>query len=287
MLKYKLFTIYVFFETLLCGCSVDKKREGFEVRAADYKIERVGKMAKEEVPESSGFELSADNNYWTHADGGNQPVLFKVNETGKLLQTIEIPYTSNQDWEDLAKDNEGNIYIGDFGNNGNKRRNLRIFRVNENQVNQVDTILFHYEDQKDFPPKKADRNFDCEAFFYFQDNLYLFSKNRGGDETVKMYKIPAQPGTYEAKKIDEIQISSMITAADISPDGKLMGLLGYGNIYLFEVEGADNFFGGNKYCIPFEKTGQAEALVFTSDNNFVFSNEGGKIFKAIKRKKLD
>jgi hypothetical protein len=286
MLKYKLFTIYVFFETLLCGCGVDKKREGFQVRPADYKIERVGKMAKEEVPESSGFELSADGQFWTHADGGNQPVLYKVNQTGKLLETIEILNTANQDWEDLAKDNEGNIYIGDFGNNGNQRRNLRIFRVNEQQPNQVDTIQFHYEDQKDFPPKKADRNFDCEAFFYYRGSLYLFSKNRGGNETVKMYKVPAQPGTYIAKIMDQVQISTMITAADISPDGKLMALLGYGNIYLFEIGGSDNkFFSGNKNCIPFEKTGQAEALVFINNHDFVFSNEGGKIFKAVKRKK--
>ena len=285
MLKFKLFTLYVFFETWLCGCSVDKKREGFQISSSDYKIQRVSEMAKEDVPESSGLELSSDNNYWTHADGGNRPVLYKVNEAGKLLETLEIPYTSNQDWEDLAKDDEGNIYIGDFGNNGNERRNLRIFRINEKQVSQVDTIRFSYEDQRDFPPKKADRNFDCEAFFYFRDNLYLFSKNRGGDETVKIYKVPAQPGTYEAKIIDDMQISTMITAADISPDGKLMALLGYGNIYLFQVDGGDKFFSGNKYCIPYEKTGQAEALVFINNQDFVFSNEGGKIFKAVKKNK--
>jgi hypothetical protein len=285
MLKFKLFTIYVFLETFFCGCGEDKKRAGFQVRRADYEIERVGKMAKEELTESSGLELSADGNFWTHADGGNQPVLHKVNEAGKRLETLYIPGTTNLDWEDLAQDDNGNIYIGDFGNNGNQRQNLRIFRVNEKNVSLVDTIRFRYEDQQDFPPAKTNRNFDCEAFFYFQDNLYLFSKNQGGDAKVKMYKIPAQPGTYEAKLIDTVHISTMVTAADISPDGKLMALLGYGNIYLFKVTNGDNFFNGDKYCLPFKKTGQAEALVFTNNHNFVFSNEGGKIFKAVKRNK--
>jgi hypothetical protein len=285
MLKFKLFTIYVFIETLICGCSTDKRREGFEVRPSEYKIEQIGKMAKEEVQESSGLALAEDNNLWTHADGGNQPVLYKINRAGELLQTVEIPYTTNLDWEDLAKDDKGHIYIGDFGNNENKRRNLRIFRVNEKDVSQVDTILFSYADQKEFPPKKSARNFDCEAFFYHKGQLYLFSKNRGGDETVKLYKVPAQPGTYQAAVADSIQISSMITAADISPDGKTVALLGYGNIYLFEVNGRDNFFDGKKYCIPFEKTGQAEALVFINNTDFVFSNEGGKIFRATKRNK--
>lgn len=282
MLKYKLFTIYVFFETLLCGCSVDQKREGFEIRAKEYAIEQVGKMNKEEVMESSGLEISADGNFWTHADGGNLPVLYKVDAGGKLLTVLEVPDASNQDWEDLAQDEDGNLYIGDFGNNENKRQNLRIFRINEKNSSQVDTIQFTYADQHLFPPKKADRNFDCEAFFYHRDHLYLFTKDRGKNELVKVYKVPAKPGSYQVAAFDSIQISTMITSADISPDGNRLALLGYGNIYICDISGRDDFFSGEKYCIPVGKTGQAEALVFTDNTNFIFTNEGGKIFKAVK-----
>ena len=281
---FKLFTIYVFFDSLFCGCATDIKA-GFAIQRHEYKIEKVGRMHKNEVLESSGLALTNDNNFWTHADGGNPPVLYKVTESGKLLQTLEIPNTQNLDWEDLTKDPEGNIYIGDFGNNQNNRRNLRIFRVKENNVNQVDTILFRYADQKAFPPEKEDRNFDMEAFFYFQDNLYLFSKNRGRNKIVKLYKLPAQPGNYQVQVTDSIRISNMITAADISPDGKKLALLGYGNIYVLEASDADNFFAGQKYCIPFGKSGQAEALVFINNTDFVISNEGGKIFKVVKRNK--
>lgn len=283
MLKYKLFTIYVFFETLFCGCSADKRREGFEIRPREYAIELVAKMNKEEVLESSGIEATEDGAFWTHADGGNQPVLYKVNLEGKLLDVLEVPHTSNQDWEDLARDDKGHLFIGDFGNNENKRHNLRIFRIREQEPGQVDTISFSYADQKMFPPKKADRNFDCEAFFYHQDHLYLFTKDRGKNELVKVYKVPAQPGSYEVSPFDSIQLSTMITAADISPDGKKVALLGYGNIYLSEVNGKDDFFSGEKKCIPFEKTGQAEALVFINNSDFIFTNEGGKIFKAVKK----
>ncbi len=201
------------------------------------------------------------------------------------MATVEIPNTVNYDWEDLAKDGNGNIYIGDFGNNENRRKNLRIFRVNEKNLNVVDTIQFTYADQKAFPPPKPDRNFDCEAFFYHNNNLYLFSKNRGESETVKVYKVPAEPGKYIVKVVDSLQINNKITAADISPDGKTIALLGYGNIYVFDVKNNDHFFESDKYCIPFEKTGQAEALVFINNTDFVFSNEGGKIFEAVKKKK--
>jgi hypothetical protein len=283
MLKFKLFTLYVFFKTLFCGCAIDQKREGFEIRPQDYNIRQVGRMDKEAVMESSGLEVSADGNFWTHADGGNLPVLYQVDARGKLLTVLEVPDAANQDWEDLAKDEQGHLYIGDFGNNENKRHNLRIFRIKEQNSTQVDTIRFAYADQKAFPPKKADRNFDCEAFIYHQDHLYLFTKDRGKNEMVKVYKVPAKPGSYQLAATDSIQISTMITAADISPDGKTLALLGYGNIYLFEVKGRDDFFSGNKYCIPFERSGQAEALVFTDNTDFVFTNEGGKIFKAVKK----
>ncbi|KAA5549499.1 hypothetical protein [Adhaeribacter rhizoryzae] len=282
---FKLFTVYVFIESLFCGCGPDVKQAGFVVRPKEYKIKQVGRMAKAEVPESSGLALSNDNNFWTHADSGNPPELYKINQTGKLLSTLKIQGAQNIDWEELAKDQAGNIYIGDIGNNQNMRQNLRIFRVQENTVNRVDTIRFRYADQQAFPPDKNNLNFDCEAFFYYRNNLYLFSKNRGRSKQVKLYKVPAQPGAHIAQLTDSIQINNMVTAADISPDGKRIALLGYGNIYVLETGEHDKFFAGEKYCLPFGRSGQAEALVFINNTDFIISNEGGKIFKAVKKVK--
>lgn len=283
MLPERIFTVFVFLQTLLCGCSSDRKRADFELAEKQYTVRQIGKMDKDDVKESSGFEVTQDGNFWTHADGGNPAVLYKVNAAGKLLATVDIPNTTNLDWEDLAKDDAGYLYIGDFGNNENRRQNLRIFRVKETDPAQLDTILFSYADQQQFPPPKADWNFDCEAFFYFKENLYLFSKNRGTNGEVKMYKIPAQPGTYQAEVVDRLPIASRITAADISPNGQTMVLLGYGNAYIFDNQGSDRFFDSKKYCISLAKSGQAEALVFVNNRDFVFSNEGGKIFRATRR----
>ncbi|MDQ4141213.1 MAG: hypothetical protein M3142_11900 [Bacteroidota bacterium] len=280
MLLEKLFTIYVFFQTLLCGCAADRRHAGFQVRELPYHIRKNGKMDKRKVKESSGLELTSDEAaLWTHADSGNPPLLYQVNATGKLLKTVDVPHTTNLDWEDLTKDNNGYLYIGDFGNNYNSRKNLRIFRVNENDVSNPDTISFSYADQEAFPPAKKDWTFNCEAFFYYQDSLYLFSKNRNPRNKVKMYKIPAQLGSYQAKVVDSLTIASRITAADISPDGKTVALLGYGNLYLFQTNGKTKFLSGEKHCLSIPQTGQAEALVFINNQDLLISNEGGKIFK--------
>lgn len=280
---FKLFTVYVFVQSFFCGCGADNKYAGFTTWSRAYDIKKIGRLDKTEVPESSGLARADHNNFWTHADGGNPPELYKINLAGELLQTLPIPTTQNLDWEDLAQDQKGYLYIGDFGNNQNLRQNLSIFRISEKEPARIDTITFRYADQKDFPPEKEKLNFDCEAFFYHQGQLYLFSKNRGRHQPVKLYQMPALPGNYTARVTDSISLRRMITAADISPDGKTIALLGYGNIYLLQADKPDNWLAGRKYCIPFPQSGQAEALVFINNTDFIITNEGGKIFKAVKR----
>ncbi|RDC66127.1 hypothetical protein [Adhaeribacter pallidiroseus] len=284
MLLEKLFTVYVYFQTLWCGCAADRKHAGFLVNEPKYRVEKTGRMAKKQVKESSGLELAPDNiTFWTHADSGNPPQLYQVNSRGQLLNTFAIPQTTNLDWEDVAKDDLGYLYIGDFGNNSNSRQNLRIYRIKENNFAQVDTISFVYPDQKAFPPVKAKQNFNCEAFFYFRNKLYLFSKNRGTRGWVKMYTLPAQPGTYTASLTDSLKIASRITAADISPDGQTIALLGYGNIYLYSTDAAGSFFAGKKNCLAIPATGQAEAILFINNHELIISNEGGKLFRIAKK----
>jgi hypothetical protein len=281
VLRDKIFPILVFLQSVLCGCANDRGRGDFERVSQAYTVKQVGRINKEKVVESSGLETAGDEgDLWTHGDGGNTAKLYKVTPQGDRLQELNLAPLVNIDWEDLAQDEDGQLYIGDFGNNQNKRRNLAIYRLGGPELKQIDTIQFEYPDQRQFPPKKVGRNFDCEAFFYHQDSLHLFTKNRGEGNWVKYYVLPAAPGQYKARLADSIQINTWITAADISPDGRTVALLGYGHAYLIERLAGRRLFDGNKSCLPLPQTGQAEALVFVNDQDFVMSNEKGKIFRA-------
>ena len=78
------------------------------------------------VRESSGLAHAAETGtYYTFADGGNDAILFKINRQGQLLSRIKVA-ARNHDWESLAQDNAGNLYIADCGNNENNRKNLAI-----------------------------------------------------------------------------------------------------------------------------------------------------------------
>ncbi len=274
MLKFKLFTIFIYLRSLICGCGSEPA--DFERNKGAYKVERVASIPSE-INESSGLALAGSGEFWTHEDGGGRAALFKFDLDKGLLKTLEFENLRNTDWEDLAQDTAGNIYIGDFGNNFNDRKNLRIYKYNPYQE-ILDTIAFHFADQDSFPPPKGEMNFDTEAFFWSKGRLHLFSKNRG-EKCVKHYILPDQPGVHEALPIQEIYLKAMITAADISPDGSSVALLGYGKIYLFKMS-KDGLLLNPDRCINFARGGQSEALVYFNDDDMLISNEAGKLFKA-------
>lgn len=282
MLKIKIFTVLIALRSLVDPCHVEKKVSGFEGGRKEYKISRAGRLDPL-ISESSGLaHTGKDTTFYTHDDSGGKPELYEIDMSGCLIDVVKIPHASNKDWEDLARDDKGNIYIGDFGNNQNTRKNLRIYKVSISGNMKVDTISFSYPDQQEFPPPKKQRNFDCEAFFWYKDSLYLFSKNRGS-KCVKFYKLPDQPGIYQAKLFHEVYLRSMITSADISPDKKEFVLLGYGKMYFFNNLEGESLKPAPAYCRKFGRGGQSEAVLFLNERELMVTNEGGKVFVVRKR----
>lgn len=252
--------------------------EGFAVNN-NYTVEQVSKMDKKEVSESSGLEESADGNFWTHGDAGNDAVLYKISKGGDLLETVPVQGAKNNDWEDVARGTDGFLYIGDMGNNENTRRDLQILKVDDKANKVLGAILFAYADQTEFPPSKQNLNFDCEGFFLHNNAFYLFTKNRGKSDWVKLYKVANQTqGLQKVSPLDSLEMKTRITAADISPDGKQVALLGQGWIYLFGIDSPEQTFKGSKQQIPLSKVGQAEGLVFVDNQTMMISNESGKLF---------
>lgn len=182
----------------------------------------------DELNEISGLTGTPSGAFWALADSGNEPALYRINpENAAVLETKRLP-VPNKDWEELTADDQGHLYIGDFGNNANKRRDLRIFCYDPS-TNLLDSILFSFPDQKEFPPESdVERRFDCEAMVWRNDTLHLFTKSRfKGNKKTHHYTLPAEPGTYIAKHCDSLLLPRVITGAALSPDGKTLALCGY------------------------------------------------------------
>jgi hypothetical protein len=227
-------------------------------------------------------------------DGGNSPKIYGVSKKGNIKKVLKID-AKNNDWEELASDKEGNLYIGDFGNNDNKRKDLAILKVahkdlmNSESVS-VERIQFYYPNQKKFPPTKKQLFFDAESFFYFNNAFYIFTKSRVKNEYGKtsLYKIPATLGTHEAVFISEFNhcnaLKCWITSADISNDGTNVVLLSHTAALIFSNFKGDDFFSGNLTEIPFKKYSQKEGICFKNETTLYITDEkahgaGGNLYE--------
>jgi hypothetical protein len=241
------------------------------------------------ISESSGLAKAAEpGTYFTHNDhgaGGTPPVLFKINESGKLLKTYTISGASNQDWEDLTNDDKGYVYIADTGNNNGKRTDLKIYKVNAANPAKAEVISFSYADKpeagknkKGKKGKKPATSFDSEAIFWDKGNLYLVTKDRSNSNEARLYQLPDAPGNHTAKLVSTKAMNEQITGAGLSPDGSRLVLLSVGALHVFPVSGSD-YLNGNPKTISLGNVGQTEGLVFKDNNTLIFTNEGGQLFK--------
>lgn len=246
------------------------------------------------LEEVSGIAtVKGSNLLWMHNDSGNKNKVYGVTLKGRIEKTVEVK-AKNVDWEDVTSDKEGNLYIGDFGNNNNTRKDLVILKIKNKDLLtkrtvEVEKIKFRYPNQYKFPPKKKDRFFDAESVFYSNGNLYIFTKSRVKKAygKTRLYKIPAQKGTYVAKFIAEFSScnkpSCRITASAISPNGKKVALLSPSKILLFTNFSSDNFLDGTIKELNLGFTSQKEAITFKDNNTLYITDEkahgkGGKLY---------
>ena len=164
-------------------------------------------ILSEELKEISGIQYINDTLIAAHNDGGNGPMLYFLNpNSGKILKRVVVKGVKNTDWEDIALD--GNyLFIGNFGNNENKRKNLSIIRVSWKEALVNDSInsefmTFEYGDQKAFPPEKKAMTFDAECLAFADGYLWLFTKNRTEpfDGISNVYRVKFQENTHAILK---------------------------------------------------------------------------------------
>ncbi|HHM20593.1 MAG TPA: T9SS C-terminal target domain-containing protein, partial [Bacteroidetes bacterium] len=235
------------------------------------------------LTECSGL-IYFDDHLWTLLDSGNPDNIYELDTlTGAVIQTQAIPNADNKDWEDFAQDAE-HIYIGDFGNNGGDRTDLRIYKIKKTDLlagnPDPQLIEFVFSDQTDFTPAHNANNYDCEAFFFRDDSLHLFSKN-WLDFKTRHYVLPAQPGSHTAQLRDSLFVQGQITSADISENGTVL-LLGYNTStsetflwLLFDFDG-NRFFSGNKRRISLGSaltTSQVEGIAFSDTHRGYICSE--------------
>lgn len=239
----------------------------------DYYPELLIASLPYQLRENSGLILF-DGGIWTHNDSGGKPEIYKIDmRSGKIVQTIRLNGARNQDWEDIAQD-EQNIYIADIGNNNGNRTDLCIYKVSKtdipgrkNGIVPAEMITFRFGDQSAFRYNPLAHNYDCEAMIACGDSLFLFTKN-WVDLNTRLYALPAHTGDYTISPRAEFAVNGLITGADLNPGKKEVTLVGYHEYVSFIIILSDyqdyRFFSGNKRRVEFPD------MVFTQTEGIAY-----------------
>lgn len=272
-----------------------------DARGQDWEVHRI---TAPQIRESSGLVKSRryPQVFWTHNDSGGQARIFAIDPRGRLIANFAVQGVGASDWEDIAIDDSGNLYIGDIGNNTGKRRDLVVHRVPEPNPFASDrearpdlSLPFRYADQSEFPARGW-LNYDAEALIWMEGALYILTKHRC-DRRSALYRLPiARTGTGEAvlESSASFHLGSMrthesrgglnlqgnTTAADLSPDGRVLAILTYRAIYFYERmnEGDAPFRFLRSIALRGRRTGQAESIAWDG-RDIVFGNEQGWLFR--------
>jgi hypothetical protein len=254
------------------------------------------------VIESSGVAVSRKypGVLWTHNDSGDGPYLYATNLQGTDRGFLLVPGADAFDWEDIALGAcpvplraVACLYIADTGDNAGDRPFVTLYALPEPvppegpgdtlRTTGAPTVL-HIS----YP----DGPHDVEAVFVSPRDTatYLVSKGRSGP--MRVYRVdhkawsaakpgrPADPLVATVVQTLDIRPSQkngrLITGATIRPDGRVVALRTYRDIYLFYPGVGGRLTPARERPCNADKATGGEAIDYLNDTTLVMTSEAGR-----------
>lgn len=197
--------------------------------------EPVGRLDPAVVKEASGVVKSRryPDLFWTHGDSGNPATIFAFKETGEVVAAVPLARSVNVDWEDIAADRSGHLYVGDIGNNFDffPARYVYVLPEPDAHAKPVRPAAWTKRVKYKYP----DRRFNAEGLFVLGDKVYVISIGlREGRPTV--YRLePVSETECTLETVGPLPMSQ-VRGADVSDDGKHLAVCTPSSLAVFDVE---------------------------------------------------
>jgi len=200
--------------------------------------EPLGTFDPRAVPEASGVVRSRRHPgvFWVHNDSGNPPRLLAVRRDGSLIRAFDVA-APNLDWEDVAADDRGRLFVGDIGDNKGLLR-LRVVYI----LDEPDPAL-----PSDGPLRATGAFFlrpggdcyDAEALVVEEGRAVLVTKRTDGREA-ELREVPIEPPSPLLRPAPDRKLGVLAgfvepaTGADLTPDGRLLAVCGVDVVRVYE-----------------------------------------------------
>jgi len=200
-----------------------------------------------QIDEASGLAFSRSNAdiLWVHNDSGDKPRFFALRSDGTLAATYRLSGINAQDWEDMAAGpgpaaGKNYLYLGDIGDNAEKRASIVVHRVEEPAVAaglEGTTVDLDTFESFQFKYPGGAHNAETLIVDPITADLYIVTKKSDGKSKVFRAAAPLNSsGTTTLEDVADLDFTSgalssatvkLTTGGDVTPDGSVVAVRTY------------------------------------------------------------
>ena len=204
-------------------------------------------LVERAVRESSGVVASrrSPGLFWTHNDSGDGPFVYAFDRAGRSRGTWRVDGAQALDWEDMAAGpgpapGQSYLYAGDIGDNGRAREFVVVYRFPEPDPGASQDPP---KEPRPTQPSEAIRlkypdgahNAEALAVHPTTGDIYVVTKANASADVYKL-AAPFDPKVVNTMvKVATLRgpdfFGTLVTGADISPDGRRVALCDYAQGY--------------------------------------------------------
>ena len=262
-------------------------------------VDVTGRLEYRQLDETSGIAQSRrdEDLLWAVNDDG-APVLYGIGRDGRKRGGVQIRKANNRDWEDLETfelNDTAYLLIADVGDNAARRRDVRLYVVQEPDPGQ-DKADIAWE--IDFSYPDGPRDVEAVAVDVVNERVLVVSKR---DIPARLYAVPLRPDSDRKKILAEflgvvdslpqptrrnINVASITanrywqpTSLAIAADNQSAVLLTYGGIYFYSRSPGEDWvyaFRRVPLVLPLSRLPGAESITMSTNGNAAFVTTEGR-----------
>lgn len=247
---------------------------------------KIGRLDHPPIREASGIARSRRHPgvFWVHNDSGNPATLFAVRVDGSLVREYPVA-APNVDWEDVAADDQGRLYLADTGNNQNRLPLRAVYVLDEPDPAapgptpplKVKSAV-HYR----FPETGR---FDAEGLVVTGGRALIVAKTDDGREA-ELYALPLEPPATLFRPAVPTRAGTLkgfrdaVTGASLTPDGRRLVVCSIRSVGVYR---ADDSGGWTPVALRrFRSDDQVEGVCWDGDD-LLLVGEGRGVWRIAAR----